>query len=722
MANTTWVFLSLLLLWCTFAQVRSIPSIETINGTLVFVVPQGTEAMVVFQDPSTGARTAPAQIALLSDLTALQNTLLAQMSNLEGRLNANIQATQSNFTTQLNTITGTQNHLAAQLDTKLTLNSTCQCFDPKSLQAVNTQLSSLQTDSSFHVDTRNLSSIDSEVALVIGRSALTTSVSLLQQQAQFFVDIRNLSLIDIEVSSVIARTVTPQTSALSTAVTALQLQTPFYIDTRNLSVIDNEVSAVISRTVLPQTVSLNSSLASLQRQISTYSVDTRNLSVIDNEVMLVIGRSVFPVTSALNSSFLLYQQQVAASYVAQSQLSVIDGEIVAVVNNMSQPGATNALAALLSTKLNTTQVQAVLAQSLRCGSLPGTLLNGDTSGCVGTLSGLSCSGTCQLGYTVNGNYSCLAGTWSGNSSCVANPCVPNLVAPANGAVSSATGRTGTTSSFSCNTGYSLVGPSTTTCQPSGVWTSSTVSCAPNPCAPNLVAPANGAVSSTTGTTGSVSTFSCNAGFSLVGSTTATCLPSGAWTSSAVNCMANGLSPAGALPGCTASAVSVTGLYYVAIPLSGGGSQTVQVFCRVDADGTKWLMFQRRTDTTDFYQGWTSYVNGFGTVSANNATGTSFWLGLELLYQITRTGTWKLRVDLMDQVSGSSSYETYSSFAIGSASTFYTLSVSGPAGPAGDALTGHNGYPFSTYDADHDTWPSNCAIVSLNNFFLFCNTF
>ncbi len=139
--------------------------------------------------------------------------------------------------------------------------------------------------------------------------------------------------------------------------------------------------------------------------------------------------------------------------------------------------------------------------------------------------------------------------------------------------------------------------------------------------------------------------------------------------------------------------------------------TFLAFCRVDIDGKKWMMFQRRTDYTDFYRNWTSYANGFGTVSSDNATGTSFWLGLKLLNQITSSGgSWQLRVDLQEQYTSTTRYAVYSDFTIGSPGASYPLRVSGYSGTAGDSLSFHSGSPFSTYDADHDASGSNCAVT------------
>ena len=51
---------------------------------------------------------------------------------------------------------------------------------------------------------------------------------------------------------------------------------------------------------------------------------------------------------------------------------------------------------------------------------------------------------------------------------------------------------------------------------------------------------------------------------------------------------------------------------------------------------------------------------------------------------------------------------YSTFAIGPESQNYALTLSDYTGNAGDSLTSHNGHPFSTKDADHDSSDSSCA--------------
>ena len=53
----------------------------------------------------------------------------------------------------------------------------------------------------------------------------------------------------------------------------------------------------------------------------------------------------------------------------------------------------------------------------------------------------------------------------------------NLTDPANGQVDHTTGTTfGQTATYSCNTGYNLVGDSTRTCQATGEWSGSAPTC------------------------------------------------------------------------------------------------------------------------------------------------------------------------------------------------------------------------------------------------------
>ena len=127
---------------------------------------------------------------------------------------------------------------------------------------------------------------------------------------------------------------------------------------------------------------------------------------------------------------------------------------------------------------------------------------------------------------------------------------------------------------------------------------------------------------------------------------------------------------------------------------------------METDGGGWTVFQRRIDgSVDFYLNWADYVHGFGNISEEH------WLGLSKLHlaNVSR----QLRID-MNYENGVYGYAKYSSFYIGGSTTDYTLHISEYSGSssAGDALTYHNGYKFTTKDNDNDSYYlGNCAEVS-----------
>ncbi|KAI8507036.1 hypothetical protein Bbelb_154750, partial [Branchiostoma belcheri] len=143
--------------------------------------------------------------------------------------------------------------------------------------------------------------------------------------------------------------------------------------------------------------------------------------------------------------------------------------------------------------------------------------------------------TCNSGYDLVGSSSltCQAdATWSGTAPTCTRKVCPLLTAPANGAV------TGSNlyedvSTFTCDTGYNLVGSSTLTCQADATWSGAAPTCARNQC-PLLSAPTNGAV---TGTNfyQDVVTFTCDSGYDLVGSSTLTCQADTTWSGAAPTC-------------------------------------------------------------------------------------------------------------------------------------------------------------------------------------------
>uniref|UniRef100_A0A8D2DGC1 Tenascin-N n=1 Tax=Sciurus vulgaris TaxID=55149 RepID=A0A8D2DGC1_SCIVU len=149
--------------------------------------------------------------------------------------------------------------------------------------------------------------------------------------------------------------------------------------------------------------------------------------------------------------------------------------------------------------------------------------------------------------------------------------------------------------------------------------------------------------------------------------------------------------------------AASGLY--TIYLNGDASRPLEVYCDMDTDGGGWIVFQRRnTGQLDFFKRWRSYVEGFGDPMKE------FWLGLEKLHNLT-TGTptrYEVRVDL--QTVNESAYAVYDFFQVASSKERYRLSVGKYRGTAGDALTYHNGWKFTTFDRDNDIALSNCALT------------
>ncbi|XP_022316184.2 microfibril-associated glycoprotein 4-like [Crassostrea virginica] len=129
----------------------------------------------------------------------------------------------------------------------------------------------------------------------------------------------------------------------------------------------------------------------------------------------------------------------------------------------------------------------------------------------------------------------------------------------------------------------------------------------------------------------------------------------------------------------------------------------ELICNMTEDNGGWIVFQRRFDgSTDFYRNWTAYTNGFGDIDAE------FYLGNQIIFEITKDDNVELRVDLVDKT-GESGYAKYSYFSISGPEDFYRLYVNGYSGNAGDSLRYHSGQRFTTFDEDNDLLASNnCA--------------
>ncbi|BFZ20965.1 hypothetical protein BsWGS_24003 [Bradybaena similaris] len=128
---------------------------------------------------------------------------------------------------------------------------------------------------------------------------------------------------------------------------------------------------------------------------------------------------------------------------------------------------------------------------------------------------------------------------------------------------------------------------------------------------------------------------------------------------------------------------------------------VPALCDTETDGGGWVVIQRRTKgDVDFYRGWEDYKNGFGTPD------TDYWIGLEVIHNLTSQGYSQLRFDL--QYNGQNYSENYSHFTVDDELSKYQLSVGEYNGTAGDSFTYHSDQKFSTYDNENDVLSLNCA--------------
>ena len=127
-----------------------------------------------------------------------------------------------------------------------------------------------------------------------------------------------------------------------------------------------------------------------------------------------------------------------------------------------------------------------------------------------------------------------------------------------------------------------------------------------------------------------------------------------------------------------------------------------------------LLIQQNVDGFNFFnRSWAEFKAGFNDSRGN------YWLGNEMLSQLTLSGRYKLRVDL--QLTNLSwFYAEYSTFVVYDESRNYELLVAGYWGNAGEALYYHNGMMFTTYDRDNDLWTDsnhndNCAVYNRGGF-------
>ncbi|GBL97298.1 Protein scabrous [Araneus ventricosus] len=166
----------------------------------------------------------------------------------------------------------------------------------------------------------------------------------------------------------------------------------------------------------------------------------------------------------------------------------------------------------------------------------------------------------------------------------------------------------------------------------------------------------------------------------------------------------------------------SGTYLIRHPIAQSQTSTIKVFCDMETSGGHWTLIQRRSKgDQDFNRNWDHYKNGFGDVSSGD-----FWLGNEILHQLTTDDDYTLRIDLWDS-EGKYKYVEYNTFEVLAEKDNYRLVLAGYHGNASDAMSYHNGMAFSTPDRDHDAslathcaefyhsgwWYNHCQYVNIN---------
>ncbi|CAL8117706.1 unnamed protein product [Orchesella dallaii] len=154
-----------------------------------------------------------------------------------------------------------------------------------------------------------------------------------------------------------------------------------------------------------------------------------------------------------------------------------------------------------------------------------------------------------------------------------------------------------------------------------------------------------------------------------------------------------------------SGMNTSGVYHI-YPF-GMESNGTEVYCDLHTDMGGWTVFQRRNELSgkqmDFERSWDEYDVGFGI------TNGSYWLGLNAISELTKSGDLELQIELTDW-EDNVRVANYAYFRIGNSSEKFRLHVADYSGNAGDSLAAlHNGMAFSTKDSDNDLDATkNCA--------------
>ena len=157
-------------------------------------------------------------------------------------------------------------------------------------------------------------------------------------------------------------------------------------------------------------------------------------------------------------------------------------------------------------------------------------LSTTTFGSVATYS-------CDNGYCLSGQSMTICqadGTWSGSTPTCAIVDCGQLDHITNGQITQPTTTYGSSATYSCNIGYRLNGPATTTCGADGYWSGNVPTCAIVDCS-TPTTPTNGQASFVSINFTSVVAYSCDSGYTLSGSNSRFCQADGTWSGSEPTC-------------------------------------------------------------------------------------------------------------------------------------------------------------------------------------------
>jgi len=121
-----------------------------------------------------------------------------------------------------------------------------------------------------------------------------------------------------------------------------------------------------------------------------------------------------------------------------------------------------------------------------------------------------------------------------------------------------------------------------------------------------------------------------------------------------------------------------------------------------------VLIQQRVDAGGaFNRSWEEYKVGFNDKRGN------YWLGNEMLSQLTQHGHYRLKFDL-ELLNHTWYYAQYRFFFVSSEATNYTMRISGYTGNLYDSFSYCNNMKFTTYDRDNDPYKNpkfnnNCAV-------------